>query len=81
MTQTLTVSQSVYDWLQAEAKKRGLTSVEALLESWKAEEIDPEELRQREEVVDRITALSERLAAKYGMQSDSVDLIREDRDR
>jgi hypothetical protein len=80
MTQTLTVSQSVYDWLQAQAKKRGLSSVEDLLESWKAEKSE-DELRQRREVVDEIKALRQELYEKYGEQPDSVDLIREDRER
>jgi len=78
MDRTVTLSESTYAWLQSEAKKRGLSSVEALLEAWQAEN---DELRHRREVVARIEALSERLDAKYGLQSDSADLIREDRDR
>jgi len=78
MDRTVTVSESTYAWLESEAEKRGLNSVEELLEAWKAED---RELRQRREAVERIEALSEQLDAKYGMQSDSVDLIREDRDR
>ncbi len=78
MNRTLSLPESTYFWLQAEAKKRGLGSVEELLEAWQAEN---DELRQRHEVVERVKALSDRLDAKYGEQPDSVDLIREDRDR
>lgn len=78
MSQTLTLSNSVYTWLQEEAQKRGLSTVEELLEAWKAE---GDELRQRQEVGQRITALRERLYAKYGEMPDSTELIREDRDR
>jgi hypothetical protein len=78
MSQTLTLSNSVYAWLQEEAQRRGLSTVEELLEAWKAE---GDELRRRREVVDEIKALQEELSAKYGEMPDSVDLIREDRDR
>ncbi len=78
MSQTITLSKSTYAWLQAEAERRGLSSIEELLEAWRAED---DELRHRQEVGKRIDALRERLYAKYGEQSDSVDLIREDRDR
>ena len=78
MDRTLTISEETYSWLQSEVEKRRLKSIEELLEVWKAE--DPERIR-RGEVVARIEALSERLDAKYGLQADSVDLIREDRDR
>ena len=78
MSQTLTVSNSTYQWLQAEAEKRGLNSIKALLEAWQAEDDD---LRQRREIVGEIKALQQELYEKYGEMSDSVDLIREDRDR
>ncbi len=39
------------------------------------------DLSHRQEVVQRIDALRERLFAKYGEMSDSVELIREDRTR
>ncbi len=78
MSQTISLSSSLYEWLRAEAEARGLNGIEELLEAWKAEDDD---LRQRREVGDRIDALREQLYAKYGEQPDSVDLIREDRDR
>jgi predicted CopG family antitoxin len=78
MSQTVTVSNSVYEWLQAEAEQRGLSSVEELLEAWK---IEDDELQKRREVGERILALRERIAATHPNQTDSVDLIREDRDR
>jgi hypothetical protein len=78
MTHTLSISDSIYGWLQEEAKMRGLSTVEELLETWKAE---GRELRRRREVVEEIKALQEEMSAKYGEMPDSVDLIREDRDR
>ncbi len=78
MSQTITLPNSTYEWLQAEAKARGLESIEALIETWR---VGGDEVRRRHEVVAQIKALSEQIAATHGEQSDSVDLIREDRDR
>jgi hypothetical protein len=79
MTQTLTISDTLFYRLRNIAKTRGLDSVEALLEQWQAEET--EDLRRRQEVVLEISRLRERLDAKYGLMPDSTLLIREDRER
>ena len=78
MSQTITISNAAYKRLQAEAHRRGLDSVEALIEAW---DVDDAELQRRREVVEEIKALQQEIYEKYGVQSDSVDLIREDRDR
>lgn len=78
MNHTISISAPLYAWLQEEARKRGLMTIEELLESWKAEE---RELRQRREVVGRIKAFQQELRDKYGELPDSTELIREDRER
>lgn len=78
MSEMVPVSKATYEWLQAEAEQRGLSSIEEVLEAIHAE---TDEASKRHEIVAEIDAIRERLAAKYGKQSDSVDLIREDRDR
>jgi hypothetical protein len=86
MSRTITVSDHTYERLEGEARARGLTSIEQLLEQWplrrmEHEPLTEEELRRRRETVDRTIALQKRLSKTYGMMPDSVDLIREDRER
>jgi len=82
MSQTLVISDTLYTQLQTTARARGLDSIEELLrqlvEMWQSR---VSELRRRQEVVHRIDALRERLFAKYGEMTDSVELIRADRER
>jgi hypothetical protein len=78
MSRTLTISDELYERLEAEARLRGLNSIECLLEEWERKETD---LSQRKDAVRRIDNLRERLFTKYGEMPDSVDLIREDRAR
>jgi hypothetical protein len=86
MSRTITVPDHVYQRLEAEAHARGLKGIEQLLEQLplaKAES-DPltdEELKRRHEVVARTNEIYEELSRKYGMMPDSVELIREDRER
>ncbi len=87
MSQTLAISESLYSRLQTDAQVRGLT-IEQLIEQaveecrQKDAELKREaELKRREEEVDRINAIYERMKAKYGQMPDSVELIREDRER
>ena len=75
---TLTISDALYDRLEASAQMHGLTSIEQLLEAWQARE---DGLLRRQDVVRRIDALRKRLFATYGELPDSVALIREDRER
>ncbi|HEX9989994.1 MAG TPA: hypothetical protein VGE45_16170 [Chloroflexia bacterium] len=85
------ISDEVYNWLEREAGKRGLESVEHLLEVWRRErraapdneegELTEEELQRRLDLVRRIDELRERIYAKYGYLGDSTEMIREDRER
>jgi predicted CopG family antitoxin len=86
MSRTITVSDHVYERLEAEARARGMKSIEQLLEQLplprkEHEPLTEEELQRRREVVDRTNEIYEELSQKYGMMPDSVDLIREDRER
>lgn len=86
MSRTITVSDGLYKRLEAEARARGLEGIAQLLEQvylpgLEQEPPTEEELRRRREAVDHITALQERLSKTYGMMPDSVELIREDRER
>jgi len=73
----ITISDEVYARLETEARRRGLDSIEQLLEQWPTPE--SESLR-RQELVQQIDDLRNRLLAKYGEMPDSVELLREDRD-
>jgi hypothetical protein len=78
MSRTLTISDALFTGLEEDARRRGLPSVEQLLEKWHADE---EDRAHRVEAVKRIDALRARLFATYGEMQDSVALIREDRER
>ncbi len=82
MYQTLTVSDAIYQQLDLAARNSGYNNIEEfiqkLIEVWQAQ---PEELRQRQEIVKRIDALRARLQTTYGEMPDSVELIRNDRER
>jgi hypothetical protein len=78
MSRTLTISDELYAKLEAEARLRGLDSVEQLLEQWRSPET---ESQVRVKVVREIDDLRNRLFAKYGELPDSVELLREDRAR
>ncbi len=83
MSQTLTISDALYEKLAEEARERGLPSVETLLEKRHVSpnSLREEELRRRREAVARADAIRERIAAAVGEMPDSVPLIREDRER
>jgi hypothetical protein len=78
MSQTLTISDELYQQLALIASQRGLASIEQLLEAWQASEA---ELRNRQQAVERIDAVREQIFQRYGELPDSVDLLREDRAR
>jgi hypothetical protein len=80
MNHTITVSEALYERLEAEARRRGIKSVEELLEVWQ-EQQDQDDAKQRHEAVRQIDALREHLLAKYGEMPDSVPLLQEDRAR
>ena len=78
MSQTVTISDTLYARLKAEADKRGLSNVEELLEAV----VTPDaELLRRQASVRRVEALREHLYSKYGDMPDSAMLVRADRDR
>lgn len=77
MSRTLNVSDNIYNWLAEEAASRGLDSLEGVLEQIQHEE----RVRRREEVARRIDEHREQLYARYGIMGDSVELVREDRER
>lgn len=81
MNQTLTISESLYSRLQTGAQLRGLSIeqlIEQVVEEWERKE---SELRRRAQVVEEIDEIYEKMRAKYGQMPDSVELIREDRER
>ena len=70
--------------LSEELQQEVLDYIEFLLEKYNYQDKDSrhhKNLSPRQEVVQRIDALWEKLFAKYGEMSDSVELIREDRAR
>ncbi len=78
MSKTLELSDELFERLQAQARDRGLGSVDELLESWPVGQTSP---HGRKQTVESIDALRQRLLDKYGPMPDSVSLIREDRER
>jgi len=77
MSQVLTISDALYARLKAKAQIQGL-SVEQLLEKWERQE---NERVSRQQTVQQIDELRERLFAKYGKMTDSAELLRADRGR
>jgi predicted CopG family antitoxin len=78
MSRTLTISDELYERLESEARKRGVKTVEELLDRMQSLETH---IPLRENVVRQIDVLRERLFARYGEMPDSVELVREDRAR
>ena len=78
MSQTITISDSLYTKLKNTTSKYGLDSIEHLLEVWQASQ---EEVYGREKTIRQIDTLRERMFTKYGEMADSVELVREDRQR
>jgi hypothetical protein len=78
MSRPLIVSDELYARLEAEARGRGLQTVEQLLEQLQVPENN---LKSREEVVQEIDALRGRLYAEHGEMPDSIELLREDQAR
>jgi len=76
MSVTLTISEKTYKKLQSEAERKGFQNVEEFLEKLELEEND-----NRREVVYGIIEFQKKMREKYGIMPNSVDLIREDRNR
>jgi hypothetical protein len=77
VSRTLDISDDLYARLEVEARSRGLTTIERLLEQWESQQA---ETLQRQEVVSRIDALRRQIEARYGQMPDSAALVREDRE-
>ena len=83
MSRALIISDNLYQQLELSARQNGVpveSFAENMLEdglskAWEAE------LSRRREVVDRILTFQKKMGEKYGVMEDSVELIREDRDR
>jgi hypothetical protein len=78
MSRTLTISDELYARLESQARKRGVKTVEELLDLLQSLETD---IALRKNVVRQIDLIRERLLARYGEMPDSVELLREDRAR
>jgi hypothetical protein len=76
MSQTLTISDTLYTRLEQAARERGFVSIEQLLETWQAFDV---EHQRRQQVVQLIDRVREQMFATYGEMLDSVELLREDR--
>ena len=79
--QTLTISEDLYYRLQSGAQSRGLSVeqlVEQAVEEWERNDV---ELQQRRQLVAEIRSLQAQIAAEHGQMPDSVELLREDRER
>lgn len=77
MSYTLDLSEKLYEKLEATAQRRGL-SIQELIEMWQQND---DELERRQRVVREINTLRESLYAAHGEMPDSVELVREDRER
>ena len=78
MSQTLTISDVLYTRLEQAAREHGFASIEQLLETWQAFDV---ERQRRQQIVQRIDQVREQLFTTYGEMPDSVELLREDRAR
>jgi CCR4-NOT transcriptional regulation complex NOT5 subunit len=87
MSVTLTISDKTYQSLANLARQQEKETVEQFLEDLTAQlerEAASEwekELERRREQVAKIKAFQKRMKDKYGVMPNSVDLIREDRNR
>src|SRR5579864_3585919 len=73
MSQTLTISDTLYRRLESAARQHGLTSIEQLLELWQTREMD---LNQRRHIVQQIDSVRAKLLATYGELLDSSVVIK-----
>jgi hypothetical protein len=78
MSQTLTISDSLFARLSVAARQGGFHDIADLLEAWQADE---GKRHDRHQVIGEIDRLRQRLEARYGEMPDSVDLISQDRAR
>jgi predicted CopG family antitoxin len=81
MSKTLTVSEETYKNLDALAKLRGFKSIEQFLEKDKLLFERRTELERRQKLGEEMKKLREKILRENGVMPNSVDLIREDRER
>ena len=74
----VSVPEQLHARLQHSARKRGCAEVAELLEHWQTRE---EQSDDSEVILREVDAIHNELAASGRVFSDSVDLIREDRER
>ena len=78
MSRTLEISDELYSRLEAEARRKGLESVESYLEVSHLKDVVVD---RGEAAARRVLELREQFSKKYGKMPDSTELIREDRER
>ena len=74
MSQSVTISDPLYERLEKTARQHGFQTIEQLLEAWQNAE---DALHQRHLAIQQIDVVREHL----GLQTDSTELLREDRGR
>jgi hypothetical protein len=80
MRKTVSVPEDLYEWLESEAARRNVDSVDLVLEDLLAHKKQEAE-HQSDDAIERILKLHEKMASKYGLVDDSTELIRRDRAR
>lgn len=75
MSKVISVSDELYQQIEAEARRRGV-GMEQLLDQWRRNE-----LVSRENVFLQAERVRERIYAAHGVMQDSTATIREDRER
>lgn len=78
MSQTITLSDDLYTKLQLTAREQGYESIEALIEEWFNRRAA---WLHRQEIVQQIEVVRDKLFHTYGETADSINLIRADRSR
>lgn len=78
MSQTITISDTLYVRLEGIARDHGFQNIEQLLESW---QIGDTEWQNRQRIVQQIDQLRDQMFNKYGEMQDSVEILHDDRSR
>jgi hypothetical protein len=81
MSVTLTISEETYENLKSLAQLRGFKSIEQFLENDKMLVERRMELERRQKLGAEMKKLREKIFREHGVMPNSVDLIREDRER
>ena len=81
MSVTLTVSEKTYKNLKELARLRGFQTIEQFLEKDKRLFERRKELEQRRKLGKEIAEIREKIFQEQGLMADSIELVREDRQR